>query len=130
MIFTLFFQVVKLLPIPINNSVKSIVHTHFLVSSHNLHCYTHLSKHQQSKVIFLNRRCCGGLPVLRVLCREECCSLDLTSKKGPHGHSIAPPHTGVGRRMETKRQNSCVRIRANEANSNNSNTDKRNTQKK
>lgn len=50
MISTLFIQIVKLFPIPINNSVESIVHTDFPVSSPVLHCYTRRSKHLQPKV--------------------------------------------------------------------------------
>ena len=33
-----------------------------------------------------------------------CCSLAMASNTGPHGCSITPPPTGVGRRMERKRQ--------------------------
>jgi len=55
---------------------------------------------------------------------------------GPRGCSAAPPPTGVGRRIERKRQKRVGRDKgssnrtANKRNSNNNNTDKENTQNK
>ena len=63
---------------------------------------------------------------------DGCCCLATAGNQGPCGHSITPPPAGVGRRMERKRQNSWVGVRAEqktELNSNN-NTDRKNVKKK
>jgi len=67
---------------------------------------------------------------------DRCCSLAVTSNKGPHDPSIAPHPTGVGRRVEKETQKlmglekGSLTETANEVNSNNSNTDKKNIQNK
>jgi len=49
---------------------------------------------------------CIFLPYLaKVTDVSQCCSLAMASNKGQCSHSVAPLATGVGRRMERKRQN-------------------------
>ena len=58
------------------------------------------------------------------------------TNKGSRGRSVAPPPDGVGRRVERKkaklvgRNKGSLTERANEANSDNDNTDKKNIQNK
>jgi len=64
-----------------------------------------------------------------------CRGLTLADNKGLHGRSIVPPPTGVGRRMKKKRkingsESGQFNRTANEADSNNNNTDKKNIQNK
>ena len=67
--------------------------------------------------------------------RPDLICLAVAGNIGPRGHSTTPPPTGVGRRMERKRQKLVGQDKgsyrtADEVNSNNNNTDKENIQNK